>query len=66
MKAKAFTIQFGSCFERLMSWIIIIKSIITKITRDCELTIANHFRNPSGIGKLEKDMKRTLETILEK
>ena len=57
-------IQFGSCFERLMSWIIIIKSIITIETRDHKLTIADHFRNPPGIGKLENNTKRTLEIIL--
>ena len=46
-----------------MSWIII-KSIIIIGTRDCELTITDHFRNPPGIGKLENDTKRTLKIIL--
>jgi len=37
---------------------------MTKITRDHELTIADHLRDPLGVGKLEKNTKRTLETIL--
>jgi len=64
MKAEAFAIQFGGRFERLMSWIIIIKSIIMIITRDCKLTVADHFRNPLRIGKLENNTKRMLEIIL--
>jgi len=35
-----------------------------KITRDRKLTIADHLRDSPGIGKLEKNTKRTLETIL--
>jgi len=64
MKAKAFVIQFGGHFERLMSWIIIIKSIIIIGTRDCKHTATDHFRNPLGIGKLENNTKRALEIIL--
>ena len=64
MKAKAFIIQFSSRFKRLMSWIKIIKSIIIIITRDCELTMADHLRNTLGIGKLENNEKRALEIIL--
>jgi len=64
MEAEAFAIQFSGYFERLMSWIMIIKSIIIIGTRDHKRTIADHFRNPLGIGKLENGTKRTLEIIL--
>jgi len=35
-----------------------------KITRDRELTVMDHLRDPLGIGELEKNTKRMLETIL--
>jgi len=60
MKAKAFTIQFGGRFERLMSWIIIIKSIIIIGTRDCAAHHCGSFQQSPRDWQTGKQYKKNV------